>query len=142
MTGIGRRGAVLSHPVLKSGDVAHLVERRFCTAEVRGSSPLVSTPDFSTGHSGGKGFESPSVHQATNPAFKSGVCCLVFCWKKSEPILRKIPTNETETIRTRQGKLFFWGFGFALPRLISRPQESCEEESRAVLALIFFARHT
>src|SRR3989344_325431 len=44
------------------------------------------------------------------------------CLKKSEPILQKIPTNETETMRTRQGKLFFWGFGFALPRLISRPQ--------------------
>ena len=64
MTGIGRRGAVLSHPVLKYGVVAHLVERRFCTAEVRGSSPLVSTPDFSTGHSGGKEFESPRVHQS------------------------------------------------------------------------------
>jgi hypothetical protein len=41
------------------------------------------------------------------------------CLKKSEPILQKIPTNETETMRPRQGKLFFWGFGFALPRLIS-----------------------
>jgi hypothetical protein len=50
------------------------------------------------------------------------------CLKKSEPILQKIPTNETETIRTRQGKLFFWGFGFALPRLISRPQEGSGEE--------------
>ena len=50
------------------------------------------------------------------------------CLKKSEPILQKIPTNETETMRTRQGKLFFWGFGFALPRLISRPQEGSGEE--------------
>jgi hypothetical protein len=50
------------------------------------------------------------------------------CLKKSEPILRKIPTNETETMQTRQGKLFFWGFGFALPRLISRPQEGSGEE--------------
>jgi len=48
--------------------------------------------------------------------------------KKSEPILQKIQMNETETMRTRQGKLFFWGFGFALPRLISRPQEGSGEE--------------
>jgi len=36
-------------------------------------------------------------------------------------------------MRTRQGKLFFWGFGFALPRLISRPQEGSGEECGRVL---------
>ena len=55
--------------------------------------------------------------------YNSGVCL-----KKSEPILQKIPTNEKEIMRTRRGKLFFWGFGFALPRLISRPQEGSGEE--------------
>ena len=55
------------------------------------------------------------------------------CLKKSEPILQKIPTNETETMRTRQGKLFFWGFGFALPRLIFRPQEGSGEECGRIL---------
>jgi len=62
------------------------------------------------------------------------------CLKKSEPILRKILTNETETMRTRQGKLFFWGFGFALPRLISRPQEGSGEECGRVSELFFQKR--
>ena len=60
------------------------------------------------------------------------------CLKKSEPILRRIPMNKTETMRTRQGKLFFWGFGFALPRLISRPQEGSGEECGRVSEFAFF----
>ena len=31
-------------------------------------------------------------------------------------------------MRTRQGETFDWGYGFALPRLISRPQEGSGEE--------------
>ncbi|OIP25122.1 hypothetical protein AUK11_01240 [bacterium CG2_30_37_16] len=33
--------------------------------------------------------------------------------KKSEPILRKIPTNETETMRTKFWQNYFLGKGFA-----------------------------
>jgi len=35
------------------------------------------------------------------------------CLKKSEPILRKIPTNETETMRTKFWQNYFLGKGFA-----------------------------
>jgi len=31
-------------------------------------------------------------------------------------------------MRTRQGETFDWGYGFALPRLPSRPQEGSGEE--------------
>ena len=31
-------------------------------------------------------------------------------------------------MRTRQGETFDWGYGFALPRLSSRPQEGSGEE--------------
>jgi hypothetical protein len=35
------------------------------------------------------------------------------CLKKSEPILQKIPTNETETMRTKFWQNYFLGKGFA-----------------------------
>ena len=31
-------------------------------------------------------------------------------------------------MRTRHGETFDWGYGFALPRLLSRPQEGSGEE--------------
>ena len=43
-----------------------------------------------------------------------------------ECILRKIPKKKSEW--TRQGETIVWGYGFALSRLPSRPQEGSGEE--------------
>jgi len=41
-------------------------------------------------------------------------------------------------MRTRQGETFDWGYGLALPRLLSRPQEGSGEECGRVSELTFF----
>jgi len=40
-------------------------------------------------------------------------------------------------MRTRQGETIDWGYGFALPRLPSRPQEGSGEESARASAFFF-----
>src|SRR3989344_3446217 len=55
-----------------------------------------------------------------------------------------------ELMRTRQGETFDWGYGFALPRLFSRPQEiryerksiiflwiTCLADRQAILGSVF-----
>jgi hypothetical protein len=52
--------------------------------------------------------------------------------------LRKIPKKKSEW--TRQGETFDWGYGFALPRLYSRPQEGSGEECGRVSEPFRFCR--
>ena len=67
---------------------------------------------------------------------------ILFCgcvsWTKSELFSKLIPTLNSKN-GLGKAKQFVWGKGFALPRLISRPQEGSGEECGRDFASNFFA---